>query len=619
MSYSCQTECSVTANRCCAVRVCCLALVSAVSFCLGCGGNRLEGNLQDPETKTVVDHNGDPPHVAPITDITPEQAELSEERQKEVWDAEHATHLIEHRFGVRFKQALQNGSAADLASFLSEGATAEVIDLGESTTQLISSVTSETTNSDAKRSAADRRGLADWLLQVYAQPTAAAGVASKYSLRVLAISEGEHEATWLAKLLLTQTVGDSGAKRRIESNHHVAFRWDGVDDLEQSSPIRSWRVDSVRTSTAPAPLMVEVTQAAGLDKLPIQDNWQLPAGKKPQMVRFQMAVADYDRDGDLDIAVSSAGSNVLLRFDGVRFRPTNSSLGIHPTSRGQHVDISTSWIDYDNDGYQDLILGGRLYHNENGRRFTDVTARCGIEFHPHHMGCAVADYNADGHTDVYFIYAHDSKRNAKTNEAWIGDEQSGGRNQLWKNQGDGTFVDATAEAGVEGGMRQSFAANWLYADDDPHPDLYVANDFGTNSLFRNRGDGTFEDVSTASGTADFATSMGVASGDLDNDGKAEIYVANMYSKMGRRIVGLVKETDYPPGIYPRLRGACAGSRLYRFGDDMSQSCSEYSELAGVNKVGWAYAPTMADFNNDGLLDLYATCGFLSVDRSKPDG
>ena len=110
----------------------------------------------------------------------------------------------------------------------------------------------------------------------------------------------------------------------------------------------------------------------------------------------------------------------------------------------------------------------------------------------------------------------------------------------------------------------------------------------------------------------------VASGDLDNDGTAEIYVANMYSKMGRRIVGQVSDNDYPPGVYPRLQGACAGSRLYRLNKDASNS-TEFSEQAGVNQVGWAYAPAMADFNNDGMLDLYATCGFLSVDRTKPDG
>ena len=558
--------------------------------------------------------NGTRSPLPSIAGLTPVDAELNEKRQKQVWDAEHATHLVEHRLGVRFRELLGSRSS-ELANLFAEDADIQTIDWQEASATDISSVRSTTTKPDAKKCSGTRAELTSWLLNLHAMPPND----SKYAFRVLAIKAAEDQAnTWQAKILLTSQSKQSTAKKRIESKHDVTFRWNDIDDLEKSASIHGWHVNSVRVAETPADLMTEVTSAAGLAQIPIQDNWRLSAGKSPQMIRFQMAVADYDQDGLLDIAVSSAGNNLLLHFEGGRFRPVTQRAGIDPTSRGQHVDISASWLDYDNDGFPDLILGGRIYHNDSGKRFVDVTSTSGIEFHPHHMGCAVADYNMDGLLDVYFIYAHDSNNNVHANKAWIGDEQSGGRNQLWKNQGDGTFVDATEEAGVSGGKRQSFAANWIFADDDAFPDLYVANDFGTNSLFRNRGDGTFEDASASSGTSDFATSMGVASGDLDNDGTAEIYVANMYSKMGRRIVGQVSDNDYPPGVYPRLQGACAGSRLYRLNKDASNS-TEFSELAGVNQVGWAYAPAMADFNNDGMLDLYATCGFLSVDRTKPDG
>jgi hypothetical protein len=150
------------------------------------------------------------------------------------------------------------------------------------------------------------------------------------------------------------------------------------------------------------------------------------------------------------------------------------------------------------------------------------------------------------------------------------------------------------------------------------PDVYVANDFGSNNLLRNKGDGSFEEISQASGVADFATSMGVASGDLDNDGSPEIYVANMYSKMGRRIIGQVSEDDYGPGVYKQIKGACAGNRLYKRGPG-GGLYAESSEPWGINDIGWAYAPAMADLDNDGLLDLHATTGFLSFDRGKPDG
>ena len=120
-----------------------------------------------------------------------------------------------------------------------------------------------------------------------------------------------------------------------------------------------------------------------------------------------------------------------------------------------------------------------------------------------------------------------------------------------------------------------------------------------------------------SGTSDFATSMAVAAGDLNNDGRSELYVANMYSKMGRRIIAHVSEEDYPAGIFQQIQGSCAGNRLYSNRADGTYH--EFSDEAGVNAVGWAYAPAMVDLDSDGWLDLYATTGFISFDRHKPDG
>mgnify|MGYP002633808205 FL=1 len=134
----------------------------------------------------------------------------------------------------------------------------------------------------------------------------------------------------------------------------------------------------------------------------------------------------------------------------------------------------------------------------------------------------------------------------------------------------------------------------------------------------NQGDGSFKDVAEDSIVGDFSTSMGVASGDINGDGVPEIYVANMYSKMGRRIIAQVSPQDYPAGIYEQLVGSCAGNRLYSTKGDVREY-QEFSEQLGVNAVGWAYAPALADFDGDGSLDVYATTGFLSFERQKPDG
>ncbi len=207
----------------------------------------------------------------------------------------------------------------------------------------------------------------------------------------------------------------------------------------------------------------------------------------------------------------------------------------------------------------------------------------------------------------------------KTTNPWVGDTQSGGHNVLWRNVDGRGFVDVTREAGAGAGLRKSFAATALFLDEDRFPDLYVANDFGRNVLLRNRGDGTFEDVTTRTATGDYATSMGVAAGDLDNDGSPEIYVANMFSKMGRRIIDQLEESDYPEGIYRQIHGSCIGNRLYTAADSAAEPFREIGPELGVNQVGWAYAPAMTDLNGDGWLDLYSTTGFISRDRAKPDG
>ena len=91
----------------------------------------------------------------------------------------------------------------------------------------------------------------------------------------------------------------------------------------------------------------------------------------------------------------------------------------------------------------------------------------------------------------------------------------------------------------------------------------------------------------------------------------------MYSKMGRRIIAQVGDADYPDGIYEQIVGSCGGNRLYS--GSVESGFDELSEELGVEAVGWAYAPAMLDVDGNGLLDLYATTGFMSFERGKPDG
>jgi len=429
---------------------------------------------------------------------------------------------------------------------------------------------------------------------------------------------------WKTEALLTIVgVGRDGGPLEHVSEHGIEFIFASDDVVKAGGPIVSrFTIKKAAERTAPRELMEEVTRQTGIAEIPLPDNWKLPT-KLARMHRYQFAVEDYDLDGFPDIAVAATnGRPLLLRSErGRRFVDVTRAAGLRRLDEppGERMlKALVGWIDYDNDAYPDLLMGYRLYHNEGGDRFVDVTAQAGLYFDKSPFGCVVADYDSDGLLDLYIVNQKGFRPRPPGKRPWVGDESAGTDNHLWHNEGGGRFRNVTEAAHAGGGRHQTFAGASFFLDGDAHPDLYLANDFGANVLLRNRGDGSFEDVTAASGTGDFSTSMGVSAGDLDNDGQPELYVANMYSKMGRRIVAQVRPEDYPAGLYEMILGSLAGNRLYRPVGD-GRRYRDITDGLGVNKVGWAFAPVMVDLDADGWLDIYATTGFNSADRAKPDG
>src|SRR5262249_16487133 len=160
--------------------------------------------------------------------------------------------------------------------------------------------------------------------------------------------------------------------------------------------------------------------------------------------------------------------------------------------------------------------------------------------------------------------------------------------------GNWQFEDVTAASGTAGGDRSTFSAVWLDANNDGWPDLYVPNEFGPGVLLVNQGNGTFREQLLVGGPSDFG-SMGVTAGDIDKDGHIDLYVANMYSKAGSRVIGNLAPGTYPPDLMATLRSFVAGSQLHR-----NRGQLQFEQLGPkyqVAAVGWAYGPALVDLDN----------------------
>jgi hypothetical protein len=184
--------------------------------------------------------------------------------------------------------------------------------------------------------------------------------------------------------------------------------------------------------------------------------------------------------------------------------------------------------------------------------------------------------------------------------------QIGPPNILLVNVGGGRFKLAPENPQVAG-WRNSFQAGWADYDQDGDADLYVANDFAPDHLFRNEGPHGFQDVAVDAGIDRLGFAMGVSWGDADNDGQFDVYVSNMYSKAGQRITRQIDRLD------PRIAQLADGNYLYRFNGQRFHLASGYHPPQFmVAKAGWSWGGQFFDANNDGFLDLYVPNGYYTV-------
>ena len=334
-----------------------------------------------------------------------------------------------------------------------------------------------------------------------------------------------------------------------------------------------------------------------------------------------VGLIDYDNDGWLDIYIVN-GSTVDALTAKKPLRTPHSSTTIttapSPTSPPKPASPTTAGdsayaiADYDNDGWPDIYVSNfgnnRLYHNDHNGTFTDVAEKANVTLGNWSTGSTWADYDGDGRLDLFVAgYLHWDWNNPPAKGGEGGSSNSfctfrgeatacgprglkGEPDHLFHNNGDGTFTDVSDKAGVaDKPGYYGLGAVFVDINNDGKPDLLVGNDSTPNYLYLNKGDGTFEDVSYASGYAlneagRETASMGIAVGDFQNNGMLDVFNTTF-------------SDDYKP--------------LYRNeGDANFTDISYHIGLGEITVPFLSWGDAFFDYDNDGWKDLLMSDGHV---------
>ena len=360
----------------------------------------------------------------------------------------------------------------------------------------------------------------------------------------------------------------------------------------------------MRAVADPPPIRFQdVATAAGIEF--VLQNHPTPRKRMIETMAGGLAVFDFDGDGLADIYVTNGAEipelektepkywNRLYRNEGgLRFTDVTAEAGV----QGSGYDMGAAAADYDNDGDIDLLVAGvfrlTLYRNRGDGTFEDVTGSAGLDSDDWSVAAGWLDYDNDGRLDLFVVnYA----RWSLDFDVYCGDRQRGLRaycdplqlapiaNRLYRNLGDGRFREVSGETGIADHAGRGMSVAFADADGDGWTDALVTNDNLPNFLFLNRSGRSFEEAAMFSGAAllehgDPVASMGVDWRDYDNDGLPDATVT-----------ALIAET------FPLFRNV---------GDGLFEDATGPSRMAALSNSRSGWGNGLYDFNNDGWKDLF---------------